>query len=239
LPTCWSANTFTLLGNTPLYIAAFIAFYEGGQSYGVEMPSWVYYLAAAAVTTFSWFDIMDGQRARRLKCGTPIGRIVDEAGDSYQYTFVAFIMGYIVKIPPGWLCLSYGLVNLPMYTMEMRFILAGNLKITAGNGQFDIGPVELEMIFTTIFLMAAFFGTQNIEDTVNSSFKVDYLPMGDSLQVNHACCGLFVFLLVLFSLENIKDSISLNFCLCMRMLAAPAFVLAQAVTAAYLGVYTF
>ena len=40
--------------------------------------------------------MMDGQRARRLKCGSPIGRIVDEAGDAYQYTFVALIMGYIM-----------------------------------------------------------------------------------------------------------------------------------------------
>jgi len=26
---------------------------------------------------------MDGMRARRLKCGTPIGRLVDEAGDPF------------------------------------------------------------------------------------------------------------------------------------------------------------
>jgi len=25
--------------------------------------------------------MMDGQRAKRLKCGTPIGRIIDEGGD--------------------------------------------------------------------------------------------------------------------------------------------------------------
>lgn len=113
LPNSWSANAFTILGNTPLYIAGMIALSEGGTAYGIEMPSWVYYVAAAAVTTFSWFDIMDGQRARRLKCGTPIGRIIDEAGDSFQYTWVAFIMGYLVKVQPGWLCLSYALINCP------------------------------------------------------------------------------------------------------------------------------
>ena len=81
LPTRWSANTFTLIGNIPLYIAGIIGLYQGGLQYGTEMPSWVYWFAAFAVTWFSWFDMMDGQRARRLKCGSPIGRIIDEAGD--------------------------------------------------------------------------------------------------------------------------------------------------------------
>lgn len=127
LPNSWSANTFTILGNMPLYIVGITALIVGGPKYDIEMPSWVYYLAAVAVTTFSWFDIMDGQRARRLKCGTPIGRIIDEAGDAFQYTWVAFIIGYIVQVPPGWLCLSFGLINLPQYSFEMRFVLSGSL----------------------------------------------------------------------------------------------------------------
>ena len=90
-----------------------------------DLPQWVFWVAAFAVQWFSWFDMMDGQRARRLKCGTPIGRIIDEAGDAYQYTWVAVIIGYAVKIEPGWLTLSYGLINLPMYSMEMKYFLTG------------------------------------------------------------------------------------------------------------------
>ena len=41
---------------------------------------------------------MDGQRARRLKCGTTIGRIIDEAGDSVQYTLISVVMGYALKL---------------------------------------------------------------------------------------------------------------------------------------------
>ena len=116
LPNSWSANTFTVIGNIGMYVAGVIALIQGGPAYGNEMPSWVYYFAAAAITHFSWFDIMDGQRARRLKCGTPLGRIIDESGDNFIYTWSALIIGYIVKVEPGWLCLSYGLILLPAYT---------------------------------------------------------------------------------------------------------------------------
>ena len=49
---------------------------------------------------FSFFDMMDGQRAKRLKCGTPIGRIIDEAGDAMVYTWAAHILGYVINLPP-------------------------------------------------------------------------------------------------------------------------------------------
>ena len=61
-------------------------------------------------------------------------------------------MGWIIGIPPGFLCLSYGLINLPMYTMEINFILTGTLTITATD---ELGPVEMELIFSTIYTLAA------------------------------------------------------------------------------------
>lgn len=103
--------------------------------------------------------MMDGQRARRLKCGSPLGRIIDEAGDAYQYTFVALITGYIVKMPPGWLTLSYGLINMPMYSMEMKHIFTGSLQITQG----DVGPVEIELLFAIIFGLSAMFGVSGMD----------------------------------------------------------------------------
>jgi len=103
--------------------------------------------------------MMDGQRARRLKCGSPIGRIVDEAGDTYQMTWVALIVGYILKLPPGWLTLSYGLINMPMYSMEMKYIFTGKLSITQG----DFGPVEIELLLGIIFGSAAVFGVSGMD----------------------------------------------------------------------------
>ena len=63
---------------------------------------------------------MDGARARRLRCGSPIGRVIDEGGDPMIYTWFACIAGYILKIQPGIMCCSYALLKgLPMYVHEI------------------------------------------------------------------------------------------------------------------------
>jgi hypothetical protein len=61
-------------------------------------------------------------------------------------------------MPPGWLTLSYALINMPMYSMELKYILTGKLQITQG----DFGPVELEVLFAIIFSLAAIFGVSGM-----------------------------------------------------------------------------
>jgi len=51
------------------------------EAYDAKVPRWIFFLGAFGVQWFSWGDILDGMRARRFKCGTPVGRIIDEAGD--------------------------------------------------------------------------------------------------------------------------------------------------------------
>ena len=72
--------------------------------------------------------MMDGARARRLKAGSPIGRIVDEAGDMMIYTNIAVVAGYFLRAPPGWLSLAPFLINIPAYAMEINFIITGKLE---------------------------------------------------------------------------------------------------------------
>ena len=91
-----------------------------------------------------------------MKCGTPIGRIIDEAGDSMVYTWAAHILGYTINLPPGLLCLGYAAWNMPMYTMEMKHIITGKLSITSG--AIDLGPVEVEVILASIIICGAIFG---------------------------------------------------------------------------------
>jgi len=107
--------------------------------------------------------MMDGQRARRLKCGSPIGRIVDEAGDAMQYTCIGLMLGYITKMPPSLLCLGHCFVNLPQYCMEMSFKLSGNLVMTVGD---DLGPVEVEVIIASIFMLAGVFGNTGLDKPI-------------------------------------------------------------------------
>lgn len=42
------------------------------------LPNYYLIMAGLSLQWFSMFDIMDGMRARRLKCGSPLGRIIDE-----------------------------------------------------------------------------------------------------------------------------------------------------------------
>jgi len=71
----------------------------------------------------------------------------------------AGIMGWIIGISPGSLYLNYVLINLPMYTMEINFILTGTLTITATD---ELGPVEMELIFSTIYVLAAILGVSGM-----------------------------------------------------------------------------
>ena len=75
-------------------------------------PRWVFFLSALATYWFSWADILDGMRARKYKCGTPVGRLIDEAGDPVQYSLFCMMFGYVMKLPPGWWYLGLGLLNL-------------------------------------------------------------------------------------------------------------------------------
>lgn len=111
--------------------------------------------------------MMDGQRARRLKAGSPIGRLVDEAGDLMIYSFCGLFGGYILKAKPGIMCLSFFLPNFVSYLMEMAFIITGSFDQHAG--EFDIGPVELELIFTVLFGFAGLNGYDGVESSINKS----------------------------------------------------------------------
>ena len=92
-----------------------------------------------------------------MKSGSPIGRIIDEAGDAMVYTWAAHILGYVLNLPPGLLCLGYISLNIPMYTMEMKFMITGKLSITSG--AVDIGPVEVEVILASIIIIRMMAGT--------------------------------------------------------------------------------
>jgi len=151
------------------------------------------FFGAFTVQWFSVFDMMDGQRAKRLKCGTPIGRIIDEAGDAMVYTWAAHIIGYVFNLPPGLFCLAYCVINLPMYTMEIKHLITGKLSITAGS--MDIGPVEIEVILTAIICVGAIYGGAGVHSPFN-----DILPgfasglVSNEFLVMHFM-GLFGFLL--------------------------------------------
>ena len=86
-------------------------------NYNVTMrdpiPDSIFVCAGIAFQWFSLSDCMDGMRARRTKCGSPLGRIIDEAIDQVVYSCVGCFIGYFLRIEANAWILSIGLVNVP------------------------------------------------------------------------------------------------------------------------------
>ena len=119
------------------------------------MPSWVFYTAAVCLQWFDWFDNADGVRARRLKCGSPIGRIVDEALDLINQTITPVLIVY--GCSPDNCLLEYLtlIMNITFFTMEMQFIISRKLIMM----EAGIGPVELNLINTVTLAMIGYLTT--------------------------------------------------------------------------------
>lgn len=61
------------------------------------VPNYYLIIAGACFYWFSIFDMMDGTRARRLKCGSPLGRIVDEGNLIYNFKWSVNFVYYIAS----------------------------------------------------------------------------------------------------------------------------------------------
>jgi hypothetical protein len=172
---------------------------------------------------------MDGIRARRLKCGSPCGRIIDEAGDTMIYSMFAVIMGYVVKVPPGWLTLGFALINIPQFAIEMNFIIDGNFK----NCEEYFGPIETELLIAVVFWSAGFLGT----DGINKPIGLSFVP--DSILWVHVLLTLFIVLMSYFTLEAWVNCIKVDIAKTLRYGLIPFLTLGIAVFHASLSPESF
>jgi len=101
---------------------------------------------------------MDGVRARRMKNGSPVGRILDEAMDILQQACYCLWTAYVFRFDNFTFESIFMMTNLIFYTMEMKFVMCKNLKIVVG----EFGPVELELVMTTICICAGYFGIDGL-----------------------------------------------------------------------------
>ena len=63
-------------------------------------------------------------------------------------------LGYLFRFDNLLFELMLLMVNIVFYSMEMKFILCKNLKLIVG----EIGPVEIELIISTILVLGSYFG---------------------------------------------------------------------------------
>ena len=80
-PASWSANMITLIGQTPMFLFMLYLWMTQNTTLREPIPDHMFIIAAVVLQWFSLNDCIDGMRAKRLKCGSPLGRVVDEAND--------------------------------------------------------------------------------------------------------------------------------------------------------------
>jgi len=146
---------------------------------------------------FSLIDCMDGMRARRLKCGSPLGRIIDEAGDMAVQAAYSLLIAYLFGLqgPLEIVCIQ---INVTFYFMELRQLIMGSLVMNVG----EIGPLEMELLLTIIFASAGYFGPE-IWSTPISLGLISASP-GQIFAV------IFIALFILFFLDDFLPCIFKN-----------------------------
>ena len=86
-----------------------------------------------------------------------------------QQAAYAIFVGYLLRFDNYVLELIVICPNIVFYTMEMRFIMNKELKIVIG----EIGPVEIELLTTSLLLTGWFFGSQNLQTPLSLITGID------------------------------------------------------------------
>lgn len=171
------------------------------QTYS-DLGSTPYWIVTVGALCFYWFsicDIIDGVRARRLKCGSPLGRIIDEGLDLVAYSGIANIALWMIRPASNTALLVFGLTNLPFCTTEMRHYAINKLQFVVD----ELGPVEIELIFS---LLIGFSGLA-VEPVYNTK-ALTYLGVEALNKVTwgHIFIGVIGLLTVLMSSDNLIES---------------------------------
>ena len=129
IPSFLSANFVTIMGTTPLQICIFIMlwFYGPNIDHTKPVPGWILITTGISLLWFTLVDIMDGNRARRLKCGSPLGRLIDEGGDCITMSNYCALVAYAVQFQhPAFEVIVFSL-NFIFFMMELKFTITGKL----------------------------------------------------------------------------------------------------------------
>lgn len=192
-----SPNAITWIGNASLFLASTLIISTGGLSFDkAEIPSWVYYACSASIFWFSTLDCVDGLRARKRKCGSPVGRIIDAAGDKMIYTMFTLLIGFVVKLPPGLFTIGFVLHNLTSWSNELKCITTGHLRICTDY----LGFVEMELITCIILFSSGYYGVDHLQTPVGYGLPKYVLKA-------HLVCGLYMCMQYRFIISHTYKSI--------------------------------
>ena len=170
-PSFISANTITLLGQLPLLGLLLYVFWSHGANVSPDnlIDPKLLIVAGILVESFSQLDIMDGLRARRMKVGSPLGRLIDEGGDCIVMSNYCCLLAYLFCFDNMWWELPLFYLNLAFYGMEIRYKICNSLVMVVG----ELSSVEVEMMLSLCFLFGGYYGCESLQKSVGEQFELE------------------------------------------------------------------
>lgn len=223
IPDFLSANFVTVAGQIPtILLFIYFLFCVEDQTYSDlgSTPYWIVTIGALCYYWFSTCDIIDGVRARRLKCGSPLGRIIDEGLDLVAYSGIANTALWMVRPASKTSFLVFSLVNLPFCTTEIRHYAINKLQFVVD----ELGPVEIELIFSLIIGISGLFAEPFYNNPALTYLGVEVL---NGVTWGHLFICVIGLLLVLMSFDNLTESFQKKPAKSAFCLIAPALLLTQ------------
>ena len=138
-------------------------------------------ISGIALQWFTLVDIMDGNRARRLKVGSPLGRIIDEGGDTITMANYSILCAFAWRINNPFAELMFFALNFVFYAMEMKYTICGELVMNVD----ELSPVEVETLLSIFLVSMGLFGDGFLTQTIGSTFGI---PEGSACPL-HVICG--------------------------------------------------
>lgn len=190
VPNVFSANAITLMGQAPLQIMVFVALL--GHSWNVDpadpLPREQVAMIGFALIWFVIFDIMDGNRARRLKVGSPLGRLIDEGGDTITESNMCVLLAYAWILNNPFFEIVFFSFEYIFFSMEVRNVVTGKLVMQID----ELSPVELEIIFSITCWLLGYYGRDGLYKTVGESFGI---PAGSNCPLHVLCEYQWIFII--------------------------------------------
>jgi len=170
VPEFLSANSVTIIGQLPIQIMILVIFSQVGTNISTNdpVPGIIYILNGLAIYWFSIWDIMDGNRARRLKCGSPLGRLVDEAGDTITQSNYSVLLAYAFQLNNPYFEIVIFALNSVFYAMEIKYNITGELVMAVG----EFSSVEFELLFSILSISYGVFGNAGMYKTIGESLGI-------------------------------------------------------------------
>ena len=170
-PSFLSANSLTLIGQMPILFMLIYVFATCGFNISPDnlIDGKISIASGLLVQWFSQLDIMDGLRARRMKVGSPLGRIIDEAGDCIVMSNYSILIAYMMCFDNKWWELIAFYMNLAFYGEEIRYKITSQLVLAVG----QLSAVEIEIIVASSLFFGGYYGSESLQKSFGEHFEIE------------------------------------------------------------------